>query len=446
MSKYFTFFDSPNLYKKSSGYYSQGSSPELLQQLISYLKSIESEITSIQVCSYLFNNEILFRELCRYAKKGIKVQVVTIPIEGYDDRNPQNIIDIDSKELVYSTPQTKYSLARRIFGELYKEKIKNFELFFFPHMFIRSEYVNPFSRGNMPYSLHLKSFFIKQKNHVNTTILTSSGLAVRDLIKEEVLIICEDDNLINKPTEAFFDDLISNSILINEFDFKADYTTYKIKERVNPSSEKNVLISPFYVDSPEMIEEKLKQMVLSAKKRVYVIAQHISSYRYNIPGKFKSGGNQTGSITKYGFLKELLSKTQNTIDIKCISQTYVNSKGNNMGARKPANTRSFVEFMQEYESHPSAEYSSNINLHSKYIICDDTVIITSCNFTPTQFIYLKHVNIPVFKKIPDLSYQGIFSEVGQFLIIKEESVIKEFLENFNKLWDNKQTQKQIRHL
>ena len=445
MSKYYTFFDSPSQYNDPTKYYSQGSSPELLKQLLSYLKSIESEITSIQICSYLFNNEILYKELCRYADKGVKVQVITIPIDGYDDRSPQYIVDITSKKLVYNESQTKYSLARKIFGELYKNKIKNFDLFFFPHMFIRSENVNPFSRGDMPYSLHLKSLFIKQKNKVNTTILTSSGLAVRDRIKDEVLIICEDDDLINIPTEIFFNDLLSNSILITEFDFKADYTRYQIKIRTDPSNYNNILLSPFYENSPELMEEKLKQLVLGAKKRVFIAAQHISAFKYQIPKQFKFGGDHTGSISKYGFLNELLTKTVNTCKIKCISQTYVNSNGDNMGARKPANTASFKEFMLKYESHPSAEYSSNSNLHSKYIICDDTVIITSCNFTPTQFIYLKYVNIPRFRRITDLSYEGIFSEVGQFLIIKNESVTKAFLENFDYLWNSVNTNRHICH-
>jgi len=142
----------------------------------------------------------------------------------------------------------------------------------------------------------------------------------------------------------------TNSILIKEFDFKSDNTKYEIKEKNDPSNEKNVVISPFYEDSPELIEERLKQMVLSAKKRLYIVAQHISSYRYQIPKQFKLGGDQTGNLTKYGFLNELLTRTAHTCDIKCISQTFVNSKGNNMGARKPANTTSFTEFMQKIRS------------------------------------------------------------------------------------------------
>ncbi len=445
MANYSVFFDSPSLYGEPTKYFSQGSSPQLLHQFLAYLESVKYEMTSIQICSYLFNNEILYTELCKYAEMGIKIQVVTIPIDGYDDRNPQYIFDINSNDLSFKNSHTKYSLARRIFGDIYKNQRKNFELYFFPHMFIRSENVNPFSRGIMPYSLHLKSILIKKKNRINATILTSSGLAVRDRIKEEVLIICENDSTINTPTEFFFNDLINNSILINNYDFKSDNTRYKIQKSENPSSEKNILISPFYENSPEIIEERLKEIILSAKQRVYVVAQHISSFKYQIPTQFKYGGNQTGWITKYGFLHDLLTKTSRTLDIKCISQTFVNSKGDNMGARKPSNILSFKEFMKHYESHPSAEYSSNSNLHSKYIICDDMVIITSCNFTPTQFIYLSHVNIPNFKRMQGLSYQGVFAEVGQFLILKDESISNIFLGNFHGLWNSKNTQRQIKH-
>ena len=64
-------------------------------------------------------------------------------------------------------------------------------------------------------------------------------------------------------------------------------------------------------------------------------------------------------------------------------------------------------------------YCANKNIHSKFIVADDHLIVTSFNYTPTQFIYLGHVDIPEFYHVPGHSYEGIHSEVGQMIILED---------------------------
>lgn len=298
-----------------------------------------------------------------------------------------------------------------------------------------------FSRGALPYSLHLKSMLIETEEDT-ISVLSSSSLAVRDKIKMENLIICENDRYINEPNRLFFSHLIQTSIPIQDFDLENDYTNYEVPIFQNPSNSKCFFISPFYENSPFEAEERLRSLIHKAKRRIYIAAQHIAAYKYAYPGKFAVPAC-TGSVNKNGFLFDVIEKASQGLDVRCLSQTFVNSNGESLGCRKPQNKGSFAEFIKHYERQPTARYACNSNFHSKYIIIDDAVVITSCNFTPTEFIYLKNVNIPRFYGMPGMSYNGIFSEVGQYLFLKEQATIGAYLEDFQNVWNLDSTRKLI---
>ena len=82
-------------------------------------------------------------------------------------------------------------MAEAIYNRIKSSRNSNFNLFIFPHMYIRSPRVRPFSRGDMPYSLHAKSIFIKYKNGGGAVGLTSSNLATRDMVKDEMMLLVE---------------------------------------------------------------------------------------------------------------------------------------------------------------------------------------------------------------------------------------------------------------
>jgi hypothetical protein len=143
-----------------------------------------------------------------------------------------------------------------------------------------------------------------------------------------------------------------------------------------------------------------------------------------------------------GILGTLLNKQGENVEIKCLSQTYIDERGNTLNGRttrKPENSLKFIEFIKEFKKKRLGEYRVNEFVHSKFIIADDTLIMTTSNFTPTQFIYLKHVDIPRFDNMPDESYRGIHCEVGQFIFAKNEELSERYAQRFLETWYDSNT-------
>ncbi len=437
MSK--VIFDSPDLYAGKFDFYSDGSSPKLLRELSDFLMNNSNEISKICFASYLFNNEKLHQCFKDLNELGIDIEVFSIPLEGYDNTKPKRIIDLQSRNDVFPNVMSKYDLAYPIYEEMKNIDIDGYTLYVFPHMYIRSEWVNPFSRGAMPYSLHTKSIYIKLKNGKSYSALTSSNLAVRDLVKDECLLILENDEEACRSSEAFFSALKDNSILVRDFDENASYYDYQIALKPYDRHTNNLFTAPFFEDSPVVAENRVTSLIKAAKERIYICAQHICAIDYTYIKGYETGRSDNERVEKAGFLSEVLKKAEEGLDVRCVSQTFVDSNGNTHGCRRPQNTAGFRKFIGRYSQQKNAKYAANESVHSKYIIIDDTLIVTTCNFTPTQFIYLKHVDIPKFKKIPNISYKGIHSEVGQFIFIENPKACKVFKKNFEYLWDKKNT-------
>src|SRR5690606_15000704 len=129
--------------------------------------------------------------LKRIAQKSIKVNVITIPLEGYDNKSAQKLTDIDTN-VIGQSQYTKYSLAEEIFKDYYFNNYANYNIYFFNHIYVRSRYIKQFSKGDFPYSLHIKNGYIKKKDGY-ISLLSSSNLAVRDKVKYESLLIIEDE-------------------------------------------------------------------------------------------------------------------------------------------------------------------------------------------------------------------------------------------------------------
>lgn len=133
--------------------------------------------------------------------------------------------------------------------------------------------------------------------------------------------------------------------------------------------------------------------------------------------------------------------TNRGVKINFLSQTFVSSTGDNCGQRKPRNTYGFKKFIKLVENNSNTSYFVNRNFHSKFLIIDDWIVLTSCNITPTEFIYIGNVDIPKFDHIPGISYRGIFSEVGQFMILKSDSGKKLLIQNFRDIISSEDTYK-----
>ena len=307
---YYYFSDKPSLYEDAKKYYSQGCSPKILTEFLNYLESNKNIIESIYGSVYLFNNSLLHNKFKELSSIGIEINIISIPMEGYDCNNPKPILDLNTGLPTYVTAKTKEDLAQVIYNEFINssEIYPNYKLHIFPHMYLRSSKVNPFSRGNMPYSLHIKSFYIKFKNQGGTVAITSSNLAVRDLIKWDNMILIENEAncAIYDSAQKFYTYLIQQSIPIKTFDPSKDWIetsialeTYDFVPSKNPFVG-NYYITPFYEDSPDMIEEKIIKLLQNAKERIYICAQHICAYEYSFKTSFKCG-EKDGTTLRGGF-------------------------------------------------------------------------------------------------------------------------------------------------
>ncbi|SIQ14987.1 hypothetical protein [Maribacter ulvicola] len=436
-----SFFDEPDHYKDRFGFYEQGGSPLLLQKFIATIEEQRNDIKEINISWYLYNNQHLHDYLKEVAAGGIVVNVITIPLEGYDHSKPKVIENLVTGKRS-SKSLTKYNLARNIFGEMYRStSIKNINLYIFPHLYVRSARVKKFSRGALPYSLHIKSAYIKKKSGY-IAVMSSSNLAVRDLVKNESMICVEDEPNYEEHIKAFYKNLIGNSIHIKNYRASLD-TTCNTYEKIDFNFSNLVCITaPFYENSAHLLDKTLSALILTAKERIIVCAQHLAAFNYEFNAKHHTIINKN-EIRK-GILGEVISMANKGIKVTCLSQTFAplvkdEKKFKEIKFRRPANTNNFQQFFSQLIKTENTEYFVNENIHSKFILIDDTLIYCSYNFTPTQFIYLDNVTIPKFKNMPHLSYNGIHCEVGMHLVIKDQHTVKAFENNVADIKRKKET-------
>lgn len=411
-------------YGNSRVYNNLGSSPITTVRLCEWLKNNINNIASIKLAMYLFNNSYLFETLKELANTSCIVDVYSIPLEGYDDDRPIDIKDhITGVSLGRST---KYDLAEAIYSETVNQPIQNLTLHIFPHMYLRSKKVRAFSRGNMPYSLHCKTCLIKFNDGTYYVGLTSSNMAVRDAQKIELFHLSTIEGAEIISAEDFFTGLQENSININMFDPDADYNHYEITMRPAPPISRILYTAPFYENSAQLFEERIIQMINRATTRIVVAAQHVCAYDYSY------FINNTIKQNKPGFLNSVLEKARHGVPTTILSQTYADTHGTH-GCRTPENQTAFINFTTAAKNTNNCHYYVNANLHAKYIIIDNIVITTTCNFTPTQFIYIPNVDIPEFDNIPNTSYSGIFCEVGAYFVYQQEHLANTLLQKTNEI-------------
>ncbi len=412
MSKKFKlYFDYPVNQDKNT-YYTQGSSPLLLDKLIKFFEDYESKIDKISGCFYLFNNETLYNKLKILGEKGIKIKLFSIPLEGYSETPSKTVKDFYSKKITLSVNEnSKKDFAEKIYTNIKTDNPINFQFFVCPHIFVRSPRVKKFSRGEMPYSLHIKSLYIELKDGRGISIITSSNFAVRDLRKIELLFFHELETKELYSQKIFYDNLEKISSNLIQYKWNNKYLKNYFNSTLPPNTEENIYIAPFYENNQKHVIDKITNLIETAKHYIYICGQHISDEQ---------------------ILKAFL-RSKKDVEINVLSQTFIDPKDqNNSTFRKPANSYQFLNFSKKILGRKNTNYYVNENLHAKFIIIDNTCIITTCNFTETQFIY-KTIDIKSFDNMPDKSYSGIFSEIGQFLFLDNEELAKELLKHIDRI-------------
>jgi len=433
-------FEDPSNYEGKYNFFSEGSSPTLVQNLIDLIENNKGEIQEINLCWYLFNNLKLHNYL-KEVSKEIVVNIITIPLEGYDNSNPKKLKNL--KDGSYTThPYTKYDLAKRIFSEVYfSENLPNYNIYFFSHIYVRSPYVKKFSRGQLPYSLHIKAGYIK-KNNKGIMLLSSSNLAVRDLVKYESMLIIEDEPEYQKSFETFFMDIIKNSIPIKKFTESNNINRDPFSFQKAPINKNSFFTAPFYFDSPHLLENELIEIILSAKDRIIICAQHLAAYNYEFNSVFHS--SIAKNEIRKGVLGCMLEMANKGVEITCLSQTFsppdaFKDKFAQYDFRAPANPKNFQAFYTELAKYSDVKYFVNENIHSKFIIVDNKLICCTYNFTPTQFIYLDKVEIDHFVNMPNENYKGVHCEISCHVIINDKKILGSFLNHLTSIADSFET-------
>ena len=435
------FFDEPENYKNRFDFYEQGGSPLLLEKFIETIEEQRSAIEEINISWYLYNNQHLHEYLKEVAADGIIVNVITIPLEGYDNNKPKILKNLATGEKSDKSV-TKYNLARKIYGEMYRSTShENFNLFVFPHLYVRSARIKKFSRGSLPYSLHIKSAYIRKKSGY-IILLSSSNLAVRDLVKNESMICIEDEPNYEEGIKTFYNNLISNSIAIKDYKASLNTTCNTYEKLEFKFSNSAFTTAPFYDNSANILEKTLSEYIVAAKERIIVCAQHLAAFNYKFNANHHSTINKN-EIRK-GILGDVITMASKGIQVTCLSQTFApltedTEKFKEIKFRSPANKNSFQQFYNQVKLTKNFEYFVNEHIHSKFILIDNTLIYCSYNFTPTQFIYLDNVNITQFTNMPELNYSGIHCEVGMHLVIKDQNTIKAFENNVISIKHKKET-------
>ncbi|MEH6770058.1 phospholipase D-like domain-containing protein [Maribacter arcticus] len=433
---YKVFFDGPNSYNGKYNFFRLGGSPRLVKEFVNSIENEKSNIEEITIVWYLFNNHFLHNYLKNLSKSGVKINVITIPLEGYDSANPKHLINLENNEKS-NKAYTKYDIARMIFKEMYYDtEYPNYKLHFFSHLYVRSPRVKKFSRGQFPYSLHIKSAYIKKKNGF-LLILSSSNLAVRDLVKHESMLLIQDEPNFDS-SRMFFEHILKNSIPIKNYSSKNNRSKNSFQYINSTNTINHYFTAPFYFDSSNILELEIIKIISKAKNRVIVSGQHLSSYNYNYDGTYHS---KKGSMeTREGIFSEIIKLGLNNIKITCLSQTYVDFE-NNHNFRRPANIRNFTALVEALNQLPNIDYYVNSSIHSKFIIVDNILIFCTYNFTPTQFTFLDNVNINSFSEMPGLSYQGIHCEVAGHVVIDNRKILESFLKNVELIINDSETKK-----
>lgn len=410
-------------------YTNMGSSPHFLQQFAQWLQNNRENIRIIDLAMFLFNNKKLYDVLIDLAERGVQVNVYSIPLDGYD-KKPATIVD--SKTNWSIGRFSKYDLAEKLYDHIKRHPHPNFHLYIFPHTYVRSERMIQFSRGELPYSLHIKHFAAVMENGDVISGMSSSNLAVRDESKIETAVIARLSGREIPATQDFYEGLRENSIPLQDFDPNGQY---QITMRALPEKSRAMYFAPFYFDSPVLFEENLNTMVRNAHNRIIICGQHVCAYNYTFPAAYTNerSRNQTGKSG--GFLANVLAKAGDGVGVQMISQTYCDKDGAH-GCRAPLNKKAFKDFAEKARQ-AGCTYYVNDKVHSKFIIIDHHTIITTANFTPTQFIYLPNVNIQKY------NYVGIHSEVGAYFVISDEGIANHLVSLFNDLVGNPATRRMI---
>ena len=169
------------------------------------------------------------------------------------------------------------------------------------------------------------------------------------------------------------------------------------------------------IGSNHYVQDKIIDYILKAKERIFICGQHI--------GDIHSFDKNSKSIVEAITTKASVP----SIEIKVLKQTL--SSHQKQGKRNvEAETlmKKFHTISQRY-NHPL--------IHDKFIIIDDLLIVTTANFTSTQYAWAEKYPMKyISNNLREEIILNTFSEINSFHFIEDLNTINQYVEHFNNLW------------
>jgi hypothetical protein len=432
-----------------------GSNPEVYYGIEQELKARESDIREIHLALYLFNNLRLYQLIKGLARsRQIDVVITSTPLAAYDERKIENArrIYYDVAEFC-KTPSTR----------------GNFIFLIYPHMYIwhGAEY----AEAKASYSFHVKAGYILYKDGSCKLFLTSCNMSPGDPYHSESAVVLEDPSCgspFSYAFKRFFQELETLAVpwckyasliggLSRELQMVADFVfvgKHGLKDWVEESTNSAFFTGPFIKisgrGSTHFAREKIVETIMEAEKRVLVCGQHVHDI-----APFNGYAGPT-------LIEAIAEKKRNSPDLDVRILKQVSSAG--LADKRRA---AFAECHLDY-----AGIKQRVNklVHDKFIVVDDKVIISTANFTATQFGWgeramelvvekgIDHVKTVVNSALQLYGHpqslvrlnpvrarktrlqktkvvkQDVFAEVNAFVIVESAKLAEKFAKHFDNLW------------
>jgi len=390
-----------------------GGCPQLLDDLISELAGA----VEVHIAAYLFNSPIYFEALKNLANNGCKIYVTSLPINGYSDKK----VPLET----YTEKVSGRDMAKHIYEKIYNNN--NMELLIFPHMYMW--YGALYAGGGASYSFHVKAVLVKYSNNKYKSILSSGNFMCTDPLHSDNLLVIDDNHEYNKIFQRFFNDVENIAIPFSNYverynSVKNDFDYTFLGNEIDLSCsdvEKCFFTAPFYniegQRSNHYAGKRLVEIIQSAQSRIWICAQHlhdVSTYDGSVENTIVKSIHdlwQSNPSIKLRFLKQ-------------VGHSSLSDK------RRAAITEILSQFVFK------SEQRINKLVHDKFIIIDDTLIVTTSNYTPTQFAAGERkmeMEIDGDKCVK----RDVFSEVNGFVIIPNcpKNLLQDYENHFNLLWN-----------
>jgi hypothetical protein len=403
--------------KKNTQRSKEGSSPQLLYDLLSELEGCRE----IKIAAYLFNNPIYLEKLIQLASEGTAIQITTLPLLGYSNKK----LKVDGFEEKISARE----LAEEAFKQL--DKTKGISLSFFPHQYIW--YGARYAGGGASYSFHIKAILATSATNKDKCILTSGNFLCTDPYHSDNMLVIEEEEPYKSTFINFFKDLKKKSIPSSRF-YK-EFTSYTEEFMVSYSGEESSLdankhrqcffTAPFInygeMGSNHFAVNELIKIIMKAKRRIWVCAQHFHDIT-------PFDGERDSLI---GALYRKYQKNK-TVKMRFLKQVTYRSLSSKDRAARAEMLFSMVM---------GAEQRINRLVHDKFIIVDNTLIVSTANYTASQFAYgVRKMDYLDENKVKHRKVDN-FSEVNAFVVLPAANnlILDQYIEHFNNLWDTGET-------